>query len=267
MPQKYSTAKLQTQEIWRLWWSKFTALVSTFIIFTVQIWNQWAERCVADTLVGWGDQVDSWTKISSYCYWLQCIALQWASELKGGISVAKNTITDGDTHSKANMWIGRTRSCIESLERLAVLITHGRCWRSMICLRWQFSSLNPKKGHVLVFETFIGRSCFGMTEPAVASSDATNIQASIVRSEMSSCNNSASYHEQESSQLTRNLFDLVSNVHRDGDEYVLNGRKWWTSNGMDPRSGLKIVLYFNECVKLHFLLTLVQGVSIWANVC
>ena len=93
-----------------------------------------------------------------------------------------------------------------------------------------------------------------MTEPAVASSDATNIQASIVRSEMSSCNNSASYHEQESSQLTRNLFDLVSNVHRDGDEYVLNGRKWWTSNGMDPRSGLKIVLYFNECVKTTFFI-------------
>eukprot|EP00092_Neocalanus_flemingeri_P003154 GFUD01003372.1.p1 GENE.GFUD01003372.1~~GFUD01003372.1.p1 ORF type:complete len:298 (-),score=73.69 GFUD01003372.1:44-937(-) len=46
------------------------------------------------------------------------------------------------------------------------------------------------------------RSCFGMTEPAVASSDATNIQASIVR---------------------------------DGDEYVINGRKWWTTNGMDPR--------------------------------
>jgi len=46
------------------------------------------------------------------------------------------------------------------------------------------------------------RSCFGMTEPAVASSDATNIQASIVR---------------------------------EGDEYVINGRKWWTSNGMDPR--------------------------------
>ena len=46
------------------------------------------------------------------------------------------------------------------------------------------------------------RSAFAMTEPAVASSDATNIESSIVR---------------------------------DGDEYVINGRKWWTSGANDPR--------------------------------
>lgn len=53
------------------------------------------------------------------------------------------------------------------------------------------------------------RSCFAMTEPAVASSDATNIEASIVA---------------------------------DGDDYVLNGRKWWSTGGGDARCKLAIFM-------------------------
>jgi acyl-CoA dehydrogenase len=53
------------------------------------------------------------------------------------------------------------------------------------------------------------RSAFLMTEPAVASSDATNIECSI---------------------------------RRDGDEYVINGRKWWSSGANDPRCKLYIVM-------------------------
>ena len=53
------------------------------------------------------------------------------------------------------------------------------------------------------------RSCFAMTEPAVASSDATNIEASIVR---------------------------------DGDEYVVNGHKWYTTNATDPRCKIAIFM-------------------------
>jgi len=53
------------------------------------------------------------------------------------------------------------------------------------------------------------RSAFAMTEPDVASSDATNIEASIVR---------------------------------DGDDYLINGRKWWTTGGTDPRCRILIFM-------------------------
>ncbi|KAH9305554.1 hypothetical protein KI387_009958, partial [Taxus chinensis] len=53
------------------------------------------------------------------------------------------------------------------------------------------------------------RSGFGMTEPHVASSDATNIECSMVREE---------------------------------DYYIINGHKWWTSGAMDPRCRILIVM-------------------------
>ena len=60
------------------------------------------------------------------------------------------------------------------------------------------------------------RSCFAMTEPAVASSDATNIE---------------------------------SRIERDGDSYVINGRKWWSSGASDPRC--KVFIFMGKSAPDH----------------
>ncbi|MQA99123.1 MAG: acyl-CoA dehydrogenase [Actinobacteria bacterium] len=57
------------------------------------------------------------------------------------------------------------------------------------------------------------RSCFGMTEPDVASSDPTN---------------------------------LASTITKEGDEYVVNGRKWWTSGAADPRCKICLFLGLSD---------------------
>ncbi|MEO0963386.1 MAG: acyl-CoA dehydrogenase family protein, partial [Pseudomonadota bacterium] len=88
-----------------------------------------------------------------------------------------------------------------------------------------FNCSAPDTGNMEVFERYASeelkekylkpllageiRSAFLMTEPAVASSDATNIE---------------------------------TRIERDGDEYVINGRKWWSSGVGDPRCKVAIVM-------------------------
>ncbi len=110
---------------------------------------------------------------------------------------------------------------LTNLEYAPLAEEMGRCgWSSEV-----FNCSAPDTGNMEVLRTYGTeeqkakwlrplmdgeiRSAFLMTEPAVASSDATNIETSITR---------------------------------DGDEYVINGRKWWSSGVGDPRCALTIVM-------------------------
>ena len=75
---------------------------------------------------------------------------------------------------------------------------------------WQNTALqsNRKNGLIHLLDGEI-RSAYAMTEPDVASSDATNMELEI---------------------------------KRDGDEYVLNGRKWWTTNVINPHCKIMLVM-------------------------
>jgi acyl-CoA dehydrogenase len=73
----------------------------------------------------------------------------------------------------------------------------------------QFATLEQKDRWLTPLLDGEIRSAFAMTEPDVASSDATNV---------------------------------AMRIERDGDDYVLNGRKWWTSNALHPHCRIMIVM-------------------------
>jgi len=101
----------------------------------------------------------------------------------------------------------------------------AKSWAVRILLRKCSIARRPDTGNMEVLERYGSqadkerwlkpmlageiRSCFAMTEPAVASSDATNIESSIVR---------------------------------DGDHYVINGRKWYTTKATDARCKICIFM-------------------------
>ena len=108
------------------------------------------------------------------------------------------------------------------------LLMAWRCGRAQVL--HMFGTPSQKERWLTPLLNGETRSCFAMTEPAVASSDATNMQARHFSAGAS----------RRGAQ--RGIARAQATVRRDGDTLVLNGRKWWTTGAAHPSCAFSIFM-------------------------